>query len=395
MMNEHIKTMLPLLNERERRIFLASIANTMGRGGVKYVCEVSGISPHTVIKGKHEISAGVEKTTRQRVSGGGRKKTIEKIPQAWEWIKESVDSATYGNPENPLSWTTKSLERIQLDILKQYHELIGRDVIARLLKENEYSLQSNRKMLQVGESHIDRNSQFELINSKVKTALKRGIPAISIDTKKKEKIGNFENEGREYRAKYNARKVLDHDFPILELGKVAPYGVYTLNNNKGFVNLGTSHDTPNFAADSIYAWWEIVGSSTFPRSDRLLITCDCGGSNNYRSRAWLMGLQELTDKTRLKIEVSHLPPGTSKWNKIEHRMFCYISKSWRGKPLIDIMTVVNLIGSTTTKTGLEIVCRVSYENYPLGVKVSDEDFQSINITRNKFHGEWNYIISPR
>jgi hypothetical protein len=387
--------MLPLLNERERRIFLASIANGIGQGGVKYVCEVSGVSPHTVIKGKREISAGVEKTDGQRVPGGGRKKTIEKIPQSWEWIKESVDSATYGNPENPLSWTTKSLDRIQSDILAQHHELIGRDVIARLLKENEYSLQSNRKMLQIGESHIDRNAQFELINSKVKTALKQGIPAISIDAKKKEKIGNFENKGREYREKHSARKVLDHDFPIPELGKVAPYGVYMLNNNKGFVNLGTSHDTPNFAVDSIFAWWETVGSSTFPKSNRLLITCDCGGSNNYRARAWLMGLQELTDKARLKIEVSHFPPGTSKWNKIEHRMFCYISKSWRGKPLIDIMTVINLIGSTTTKTGLEIICKVSYENYPLGVKVSDEDFQSINITRNKFHGEWNYIISPR
>jgi transposase len=394
-MDEHIKTMLPLLNEREKRIFLASIASEIGRGGVKYVCEVSGVSPHTVIKGKQEIIDGVKKNARQRAPGGGRKKTIEKIPQVWEWIKESVNSATYGNPENPLSWTTKSLDRIQSDIFGQHQEVIGRDVIARLLKENGYSLQRNQKMLQVGESHIDRDSQFAHINSEVKTALEQGIPAISIDTKKKEKIGNFKNEGQEYRPKHNARKVLDHDFPIPELGKVAPYGVYTLNNNKGFVNLGTSHDTPNFAVDSIFAWWETVGAGTFPKAEKLLITSDCGGSNNYRSRAWIMGLQELGDKTRLKIAVCHFPPGTSKWNKIEHRMFCYISKNWRGKPLIDIMTVINLIGSTTTKTGLEIICKVSYENYPLGVKISDEDFQSINITRNKIHGEWNYIISPR
>jgi hypothetical protein len=251
-------------------------------------------------------------------------------------------------------------------------------------------------MSQVGESRIDNNSQFENINSEVKTALKQGIPVISIDTKKKRKTENFDNKGHEYRVKHNAHQVLDHDFPITELSKVAPYRVYTLNNNKGFVNLGTSQDTPNFAVDSIFAWWETVGFSTFPESDRLLITCDCGGgSNDYRSRVWLTGLQELADKTRLKIEVCHFPPGTSKWIKIEHRMFCYILKSWQGKPLIDIMAVIKLIGSATTQTGLEIVCRASYENYPLAEKVSNKDLHSINITRNDFHGEWNYIISPR
>ena len=386
-LKEHITTMYNILNERERRIFLASIANELGRGDVKYVCEISGVSAHTVIKGKREISNGVGKSKRQRAKGGGRKKTEHAYPEVWGWIKDIIDNSTFGNPENPLSWTTKSLGKIQSDILEIYDIEIGKNIVARLLKEHEYSLQGNRKMLQIGEAHIDRNAQFEYINHTVKVALKDNIPAISIDTKKKENIGNFENEGQEYREKGDARKVLDHDFPIPELGKIAPYGVYTINNNKGFVNLGTSRDTPNFAVDSIYAWWETVGSINYPNANRLLITADCGGSNSYRSRAWLFGLQEFADKTGIRIDVTHFPPGTSKRNKIEHRMFCYISKSWRGKPLVDIMTVINLIGATTTKTGLEIACKVSYKDYPLGVKVSDSDFDSINVLRNDFHGE--------
>ena len=394
-MSKHVKTMCSILNERDKRIFLASVAKEYGHGGVKRVCEISGASAHTVIKGKKEIESGLERSKRQRVSGGGRKKSEHKHPKIWDWIKRVVDESTYGNPENPLSWTTKSLDKIQSAIFEEHHELVGRNVIARLLKENEYSLQSNRKMLQVGESHIDRNAQFEHINNAVKVAIASNVPAISIDTKKKENIGNFENEGQEYREKGDARKVLDHDFPIPELGKVAPYGVYTMNDNKGFINLGTSKDTPNFAIDSIYAWWETLESVNYPDTKRLLITADCGGSNGYRSRCWLFGLQQFANKTGLQIDVTHFPPGTSKWNKIEHRMFCYISKSWRGKPLVDIMTVVNLIGSTTTKTGLEIVCKVSYKDYPLGVKVSDGDFRSINIRRNTFHGEWNYSILPR
>jgi len=394
-MKEHITTMCGILNERDRRIFLASIAKELGHGGVKYVCEISGVSAHTVIKGKKEVEKGLEKTNRQRAKGGGRKKTEYSRPEIWEWIKYVVDNSTYGNPENPLSWTTKSLEKIQSNILEIHHELIGKNIIARLLKEHEYSLQCNRKMLQIGESHMDRNAQFEHINNAVKRALDTDTPAISIDTKKKENIGNFENEGQEYRAKNDARKVLDHDFPIEELGKVAPYGVYSINNNRGFINLGTSRDTPNFAIDSIYAWWETVGSVNYPNTRELLITADCGGSNSYRSRVWLFGLQKIANKTRLTIHVTHFPPGTSKWNKIEHRMFCYISKSWRGKPLVDIMTVVNLIASTTTKTGLEIICKVSYQDYPLGVKVSDSDFNSINVIRDAFHGEWNYSVLPR
>jgi len=394
-MKEHISTMCRVLNEREKRIFLGSVALEIGHGGVKQVCDMSGASAHTVIEGKKEIGRGVKKSNRQRAIGGGRKKTEEYCFEVWKWIKSIVDDSTYGNPENPLSWTTKSLIKIQDDILEIHHELIGKNVIARLLKENEYNLQGNRKMLQAGESHIDRNAQFEHINNSVKSALNEGTPAISIDTKKKENIGNFENGGQEYRPKGDAKLVLDHDFPIPELGKIAPYGVYTINNNKGFVNLGTSRDTPSFAIDSIYAWWETVGSINFPDTKRLLITADCGGSNGYRSRVWLRGLQDIADKTGLIIDVVHFPPGTSKWNKIEHRMFCYISKSWRGKPLVDIMTVVNLIGATTTKTGLEIICKVSYEDYPLGVKVSEDDFESINVVRNIFHGEWNYSVFPK
>jgi transposase len=393
---EHIKTILPRLDERMRRMFLASCAKYLGRGGLKRVCEISGASPHTVIKGQREIEAGRDEVapSKQRLAGGGRKKTIEKTPELLEWVKSVVDEATYGTPQRELSWTTKSLDKIHSEILFKYNENIGRDVIRRLLKELGYSLQSNQKMLQIGECHCDRNRQFKFINSEISKALEAKEPVISIDAKKKENIGNFKNNGHEYRLKGNARKVLDHDFPIKELGKVAPYGVYILNNNTGFINLGKSRDTPKFSMDSILAWWTLIGINTFPNAKKLIITCDCGGSNNYRSRVWLFGLQQLANKFNLVIEVHHFPPGTSKWNKIEHRMFAYISKNWRGKPLINIETVVNLIGSTTTKTGLTVRCVVSDNKYHLGVKISDKDYNKINVQRQNFHGEWNYTISP-
>jgi hypothetical protein len=258
----------------------------------------------------------------------------------------------------------------------------------------DYSRQQNQKTRQVGEPHPDRNAQFEHINKTASKYLKDGIPVISVDTKKKENIGNFANKGSEYRSKKDPRKVLDHDFPIEELGKITPYGVYNLNNNTGFVNVGTSHDTSEFAVESISRWWESVGKHTFPNTDKIYITCDSGGSNGYRVRMWKYQLRQFATRTGLEIEVSHFPRGTSKWNKIEHRLFCYISKNWQGKPLVDVQTAVDLIGATKTTTGLEVICVRDDTEYKLARKVSDEDFETINIDKIKPFEAWNYIIRP-
>ena len=267
--------------------------------------------------------------------------------------------------------------------------------ISIMLDSMDYSKQQNQKMLQVGEQHPDRNAQFEHINDTAAEYIKAGVPVISVDTKKKENIGNFKNNGQEYCHKKNPRKVLDHDFPIEELGKIAPYGVYNLNNNTGFVNVGTSHDTSEFAVESISRWWETVGKHTFSNTNKIYITADAGGSNGYRLRMWKYQLQQLADRTGLEIEVSHFPPGTSKWNKVEHRLFCYVSKNWQGKPLVDVQTAVNLIGSTQTNTGLKVICVRDDTEYLLAKKVSDEDFKSISISKILPFEVWNYKIIPR
>ena len=392
---EHIKTVLPLLNEKQKRHFLASCANALGRGGVKKVAEISGSSNSTIIKGKKELSCKEgESCERIRKPGGGRKKLEEEYPELTMWIEEIVSEETYGNPENPLLWTTKSHRKIQDAILMKYEVYISFRSIGSQLKSLGYSSQSNRKMLQVGEPHPDRNEQFEFINDMVKFFVFYGYPVISVDTKKKENIGNFENNGQEYRKTKDPRLVLDHDFPIKELGKVAPYGVYVLNDNTAFVNLGTSHDTSEFAVESISRWWNIVGCKTFPKAEKLLITCDCGGSNGNRVRLWKYQLQQFADRTGLELYVMHFPRGTSKWNKVEHRLFCYISKNWAGRPLVDVETVINLISNTTTKTGLTVICELDDKVYPLKQKVSDEDFKAIKIRNISPFVEWNYIIFP-
>jgi transposase len=393
-MEEHIKTVMPHLNEKQKRLFLASCANALGWGGVKKVCEISGVSKDTVIKGKRELQSPMPNEDRIRRKGGGRKKSEDKHPELPDWIEQIVAESTYGNPENPLTWTTQSLRKIQDQILSNHQVYVSIESIARILREMNYSLQGNKKMIQVGEPHPDRNEQFEHINEMSKSFISKGQPVISIDTKKKENIGNFRNNGKEYRKNKDPREVLDHDFPIKELGKVAPYGVYVLNDNTAFINLGTSHDTSEFAVESISRWWETIGKNTFPESKELYINCDCGGSNSNRTRLWKYQLQQFANRTGLEIHVSHFPPGTSKWNKIEHRLFCYISKSWAGKPLIDIETVVNLISNTTTKTGLSVVCELDDNIYQLAQKVSDEDFDAINISKISPFGQWNYIIFP-
>lgn len=375
-MENRIQTMLPLLDERQRRIFLASEALSYGYGGISRVSEISGVSIPTIRQGIAEIQAGeITENGRIRKVGAGRKRTEDIYPNILESIQKIVDGNTYGDPERVLSWTTLSLHDIQDLLHTKYKIKVSYRTVSTLLEKLGYSKQSNQKMMQIGEPSPNRNEQFEYINNKVKEFIDAGDPVISVDTKKKD-----------------PRKVLDHDFPIPEWGKISPYGIYVINSNTGFVNLGTSHDTAEFAVESISRWWETIGKNTFPNQKRLMITCDCGGSNGYRLHLWKYQLSQLAERTGLSIHVSHFPPGTSKWNKVEHRLFCYITKNWQGQPLVDIQTAVNLIGTTTTAKGLKVICKADYNEYPLSKKVSDEDYNSISISRIDPFGEWNYII---
>jgi len=392
-MEERIKMMLPHLNEMQKRLFLASEAIAYGHGGIAEVIRITKASRNTIKRGIKEIENGKTLNGKIRDAGGGRKPIEITHPNIEDEIRKLVDGSTYGDPERVLSYTTESLRKIENE-LNGRNVKIGRTAIAKTLDLMGYSKQSNQKMLQVGEPHPNRNAQFEHINKTAAEYLALGEPVISVDTKKKESIGNFKNNGKEYRLKKDPRKVLDHDFPIEELGKISPYGVYNLNNNTGFVNVGTSHDTSEFAVESISRWWETVGKHTFPNADSIYINCDSGGSNGYRVRMWKYQLQEFANRTGLKVEVSHFPRGTSKWNKVEHRLFCYISKNWQGKPLVDVQTAVALIGSTKTTAGLEVVCVRDDTEYKLARKVPDANFEAINIDKVKPFVDWNYKILP-
>ena len=396
-MENRIKTVLPLLDERQRRIYLAAEARSYGWGGITRVSEISGVAPFTIRQGLAEIN-GEEPpmpTDRVRAPGGGRKSLEDLMPDLDEHILQIVDGITYGNPEKVLSYTTMSLRGIQEKLLENFGETVSFRSVGTILEKLGYSKQANQKLLQIGDAHPDRNKQFEFINNKAYRFLKQGLPVISVDTKKKENLGNFKNNGQEYRKSGDPRKVLDHDFLIPELGKVAPYGVYVLNDNTGFINLGTDHDTAEFAAESILRWWTAVGKNTFPEADKIYINCDNGGNNGSRLHLWKYELQQFANITGLEVNVSHFPPGTSKWNKIEHRLFCYISKAWQGQPLIDIETVVQLISNTTTSTGLKVVCQVDTNKYELKRKVSDEEYECIRLIPGKILGDWNYIIKPQ
>lgn len=389
-----INTMLPLLDEKQKRIFLALEANAVGRGGVKLMHEISGVSQTTIIRGKKELEERkAENNDRIRKPGGGRKKITEKYGDIKDEIEKIVADNTYGNPENPLTWTTKSLRNLK-ECLEEMGYEIKHDTVGKILKELGYSLQQNQKMQQLGEPHPDRDEQFRFINKKCGDFILQNQPVISVDTKKKELIGNFVNGGAEYSKKKNPTKVLDHDFPIKELGKVAPYGIYDISRNEGFVNLGISNDTSEFAVASILRWWQTLGANTYPDATKLYINCDGGGSNSVRRRLWKVQLQELANITGLELHISHFPPGTSKWNKIEHKMFCYISKNWRGKPLITVEAVIQLISSTTTTKGLTIMCVKDERHYALGTAVTDEEFAAINIVREENLSNWNYAILP-
>lgn len=393
-LQEQILYMKNILNEKQYRCFLGKTAISLGRGGQKLVCQLSGSSINTVRKGVQEVVSGTDnfEDGRIRKQGGGRKSASSIYPDLEDAIQKIIDGKTYGDPEKIIHWMTFCLMDIRDILRNEYGIKVSHTVVAGTLEKLGYSKQMNQKMLQTGKPHPDRNAQFEYINAASKDYIKSGIPVISIDCKKKENIGNFKNPGQEYRPAKNPRKVLDHDFLIQKLGSVAPYGIYDIDKNCGFINLGTSHDTAEFAVNSIMQWWLHIGKETYPDAKRLYITCDGGGSNGSRIHLWKTQLAEFAQRTSLEVHVSHFPPGTSKWNKIEHKLFCYISRNWQGQPLIDIPTVINLIGSTTTNNGLTVKCILDKNEYQTGIKVSEEYFNNVDIEAIEPMSTWNYII---
>jgi len=390
---KRIKTMMPLLNERQLRQYLGAEATSLGFGGIEQVAKISRKARNTIVAGMKDNENKVDLGDRVRREGGGRKSIKEKMPEIIREIENIVRNETYGNPENVLSYTTKSLRKIQSHLNDKGYS-VSHDVVGDILKELGYSLQLNQKMIQVGSEHPDRDEQFKHINQKSLKFLSAGEPVISIDAKKKEMVGNFKNGGKTYNKTKEPTKVLDHDFPLKELGKVIPYGVYDIAKNEGFVNLGISKDTAEFAVESISRWWLTVGKNTYPNADRIYINCDGGGSNGARVRMFKLQLQEFANQSGIEVHISHFPPGTSKWNKIEHKLFCFISSNWRGQPLISVETIINLISSTTTTKGLKVKCVRDDNKYEIGKKVSDEDFDKINISREEICPNWNYIIKP-
>ena len=383
------------LDERARRLVAAAEATALGFGGVSAVARASGLSRGTVIRGMAELKAGskLPRTQRIRREGGGRKRTADRDATLKRDLEALVEPVTRGDPESPLRWTCKSVRQLSAELTRKGHPVSHR-IVAELLHQMDYSLQGNRKTLE-GSSHPDRDAQFHHINGKIQAFQGQRQAVISVDTKKKELVGDFKNTGRELRPKGNPEKVRIHDFVIPELGRAAPYGVYDVTKNAGWVSVGVDHDTAAFAAQSIRRWWDSMGTGAYPNARRLLITADSGGSNGARVRLWKTELQKLADETGLEISICHLPPGTSKWNKIEHRLFSFISQHWRGKPLISHEVIVNLIAATTTKTGLQVRAEVDRGKYPKGIQVSDQEFASLRIKRDKFHGEWNYTLLPR
>lgn len=383
----------PALDERVRRLFAAAEALAIGRGGPALVARVTGVSRRAIARGCQELQRpDLGAQGRVRRPGGGRKRAVVKDPTLRSDLERLVDPVTRGDPESPLRWTCKSL-RVLADELQRSGHSISHRVVGELLRELGYSLQANRKTLE-GTSHPDRNAQFHHIHEKVKQHQAAGQPVISVDTKKKELIGDFKNSGREWRPQGDPERVRVHDFIIPELGKVNPYGVYDLTQDLGWVSVGVDHDTSAFAVGTIRRWWYSMGQPLYPEAQRLLITADGGGSNGYRVRLWKLELQKLADETGLSIMVCHLPPGTSKWNKIEHRLFSFITQNWRGRPLTSHEVIVSLIAATKTATGLRVRCELDTGSYPKGVRVTDDELAGVNLQRDDFHGEWNYTISP-
>jgi hypothetical protein len=391
---ERFRALAGELDERQRRLWAAAEARSAGRGGIAATARATGIAQDTIRKGIRELESGRGPGRgRVRRPGGGRKRVTESDPGLVRDLERLVDAGTRGDPELPLRWTSKSVRKLA-DGLAELGHTVSYRTVARLLRSLGYSLQANRKTRE-GSDHPDRDAQFELINETAKTALDAGEPVISVDTKKKELIGQFKNGGREWAPAGTPVQVNTHDFPSQADGKAIPYGVYDLANDEGWVSVGIDRDTGQFAASSILAWWENLGQERFPEATTLTITADCGGSNGNRTRLWKTELQRLADTTGLQITVRHFPPGTSKWNKIEHRLFSYISINWRGKPLETHQTVIDLIAATTTKTGLKVYARLDPGAYPDKITISDTELASVQIERHPFHPEWNYTIKPR
>jgi hypothetical protein len=388
----------PLMNERLRRQWSACETLTLPRGGATLVAQATGLSRTTIWAGRKELRQQAElppediQPERIRAPGGGRHLAEDDDPALIRDLEALVEATTRGDPQSPLRWTCKSTRKLAAELGRLGHR-VSHVTVAALLHDLDYSLQGNRKTKE-GKEHPDRDAQFEHINRQVRAFQRQGQPVVSVDAKKKELVGDFKNPGREWHRRGHPEEVRAKDFPDKQLGKVIPEGVYDLAHNAGWVSVGIDHDTADFAAESIRRWWQEMGQPLYPRAKKLLLTADAGGSNGYRSRLWKVALQRLADDLGLRISVCHFPPGTSKWNKIEHRLFCHITKNWRGKPLSSRAVVVNLIGNTKTRTGLQIQAELDTNTYPTGIEVSDEELAAVHIVRDVFHGEWNYTIAP-
>jgi len=389
-----IETVLPTLNEYQRRRYLSAEAKSLGRGGITLVNRLSGVSRQTLTEGVKELDDPEAETPEQgksRKPGGGRKPVWEDKPEIFDVLSGLLEAHTKGNPMRLLLWTNKSLRKLSIALAEEGYSA-NKDTVGLMLKMLGYGLQADKKTLTVKPSHPDRDAQFEHINDEAKKAVADGNPVLSIDAKKKENIGNFKNNGQTYQPHKTPIEVLDHDFPISELGKATPFGVYDVFKNQGFVNVGLSAETAVFAVESIRRWWYAEGISNYANAGKIVLTADCGGSNGNRNRLWKFELQKLATEIGKDIQVLHYPPGTSKWNKIEHRMFCFISKNWQGIPLVSEAVIVNLIGATRTEKGLSIRCVLDKATYAKGIEVTPDEFDSIIINKDSFHGEWNYTI---
>lgn len=382
------------LDERTRRIMAASEALSLGFGGISQVSRACGLSRKCIAKGVMELQAETAPLVgRIRRKGAGRKTIIASDPNLVEKLESIIDYQTRGDPQSPLRWICKSTRAIALQLGRKRHP-VSHTKVAQILHDMNYSLQGNRKT-EEGADHPDRDAQFRHINRVAKKCLADGVPVISVDTKKKELIGNYSNSGKQWLPAKQPTKVQGHDFPDPTIPRAYPYGIYDIGRNSGYVNIGTDHDTGEFAVASIRGWWRAEGRKIYPEAKRILITADGGGSNGSRLRLWKLELQKLANQTGLSILVCHFPPGTSKWNKIEHRLFSFITSNWRGEPLRDYETIVKLIAHTTTAKGLKVICRLDRRKYPIGRKISDEEMKQVNVKRNAFHGDWNYVIKPK
>lgn len=390
---QRLNRVLPFLNEKQRRVLAASEARSFGRGGVQAVADITGMSRQTIYVGISDIDSKNHKDGRIRKPGGGRKRLSEKHPKLLSALDNLIDPTIRGDPESALRWTCKSARNLVENLTEKGFSL-GRQSVVNILNDLGYSLQSNRKTSEGRKDHPDRNEQFHYISKCVGKFLRSKDPVLSVDTKKKELVGKYKNNGQEWKPKESPIEVLSHDFPDPKVPKAVPYGVYDIGKNTGWVNVGTDADTAEFAMESIRQWWRQMGKKKYPKAKRLLICADAGGSNGYRSHLWKRELQKFCDQSGFTVTVCHFPPGTSKWNKIEHRLFSYISMNWRGQPLVDYQTVVNLIAATTTKTGLTVKVRLDKNKYEKGIKVSPEEIKNLKIHRHEFHGEWNYTIKP-